>query len=184
MPLSRTSLIRGFSVLAVATLCAVIVYVEFTSLTGYYARKHADLAVLSEEGSDAYTSLDGAPVTLTGGGDAKFTIINVWATWSPLSPKDFGLLDAIKQKYGDQVSVKAVNRKETKETARAYLSSIGAPDSIEYIIDSNDSFFVYFDGYAMPETIVFDSIGNPIFHKRGSLIGDELERVIDEYVQK
>lgn len=180
MSLSRSTVLQGIAVVLSVCVSALVVYIVFQSPTGYYAKKHAELAVVAEKTKDGYTTLDGA-VAVLNDTDAPVTIINIWATWSPLSPHDFEVLAQVQERYGDTVAIKAINRKETKETARVYLDSIGAPESIEYIIDSSDQFFSHFDGFAMPETVVFDEIGNVIFHKRGTLDLRELEELLASY---
>jgi hypothetical protein len=77
-----------------------------------------------------------------------------------------------------------VNRKESNETARAYLDAIGRQDGIEYIIDTTDFLFSTLDGYAMPETLLFDSVGNVYFHKRGTLTYDETAVQVEELLNK
>ena len=56
--------------------------------------------------------------------------------------------------------------------------------NVEIILDGNDHFFKTIGGYAMPETILFDRIGNIVFHKRGSLLVSEFEPEIRKLLEQ
>jgi thiol-disulfide isomerase/thioredoxin len=116
--------------------------------------------------------------------EGNLLIVNVWASWSPYTKADHEILGALKKHYGDTITIRAVNRKESNETARAYLDAIGRQDGIEYIIDTTDFLFSTLDGYAMPETLLFDSVGNVYFHKRGTLTYDETAVQVEELLNK
>ncbi len=61
---------------------------------------------------------------------------------------------------------------------------IGKKDGIEYIIDTTDHFFTSFDGYAMPETLIFDEVGNIEYRKRGTLNYEESEQILRNLVDE
>jgi thiol-disulfide isomerase/thioredoxin len=164
--------------LTILVVGALVTYFVFLSPTGFKARERADFGRVQTDTADTYTSLSGEAVDLdTYRGD--LLIVNVWASWSPFTPQDHEILGKMKSKYGDNVSILAMNRMESKETAEAYLSTIGKKEGIDYIIDGTDTFFNSLGGYAMPETIVFDPVGNIFFHKRGMVTEAELTTAID-----
>ena len=166
------------SVLVILLCVAAFVTYELTSPSGYYARQHADIKKIEPKGVKPYTDLSGKVVSLKEF-EGKPLIINAWASWSPYSKNDFELLGVLKKEFGDKVNIVAVDRMETKETAEAYLSTIGRVDGITYIVDQDDHFFQIVEGYAMPETLFYDAVGNIVFHKRGSLEEGELKTYTD-----
>lgn len=156
-------------------MCAliVLVYYAYISPTGLRAQRESDIQQVKSEEKAHYTTLEGEDMELTHY-DGKLLIVNVWASWSPYTKADHIVLGELKKQFGDRVTIRAVNRKEDKETASAYLDTIGRQDGIEYVIDTTDFLFSTLDGYAMPETLVFDSVGNVSLRKRGTLTYDEI----------
>lgn len=180
--LSKRSLVALFVVGAFLIAALVLVYFVYLSPTGLKARENADLRALENANKvPAYTNLDGTPTDLTEF-DGEILIVNLWASWSPFTPQDLDLLSAAKKTYGDRITIRAVDRMEEKGTAEAYLSTIGKRDGIEYVIDTTDHLYKSLDGYAMPETIFFDAIGNVKVRIRGTLNEDELRQTIDSLV--
>ncbi len=174
----RTYIVIGISIFL---FCLIVfgVYYAYTSPVGLKARLNSDIRALNEPEKAVYTTLQGEPTTIEARGD-EVLVVNMWASWSPYSNGDFTVLSFIKAKYGDRVRIIALNRMETTATAQAYLASIPAHEGIEYILDSTDYFFKTTGGYAMPETFVFDAIGNVILHERGIATESELSSAIDE----
>ncbi len=133
-----------------------------------------------------------ASVSLTGGVETPFTdingnvvdlteyanqirVVNSWATWSPLSKDELPTLNDIASTYIDKgVVFLAINRKETKEYAGGYLNTLPALSNLKVVFDPGDNYFKNVEGYAMPETIVFDKEGNISAHFRGLVKKEEL----------
>ena len=178
----RTYVVVGVSFVL---FCFVVygVYYAYTSPVGLKARLNSDIRTLNEPEKAMYTTLSGEPVTIEAQGDAVL-VVNIWASWSPYSSADFTVLRALKEKFGDQVRIIALNRMESGAIVEAYLASIAAHEGIEYLLDSTDYFFKTTDGYAMPETVIFDDIGNVVFHLRGAANENELSTVIGELLYK
>lgn len=177
----RTYTVIGISIFL---FCLIVfgVYYAYTSPVGLKARLSSDIRALNEPEKAVYTTLQGEPTTIEARGD-EVLVVNMWASWSPYSNGDFTVLSSIEAKYGDRVRIIALNRMETAATAQAYLASIQTiqtHEGIEYILDSTDYFFKTTGGYAMPETVVFDAIGNVILHERGIATESELSSAIDE----
>lgn len=179
MQSTRRSYIAVTIVLVCFFVVIFFVYNAYTSPTGIKARLTSDIHTLNTEEQTPYTNLDGTVTELAVSGE-EILIVNVWATWSPYTGADFTILKQFKETFGDTVRIIALNRMEPKETVQAYLETIEQPTGIEFLLDQDDYFFKTVGGYAMPETIVFDSIGNIIFHKRGTLQKDELETTVRE----
>lgn len=169
------------AVIALIGFVAIIVavYVAYTSPTGIKARLTSDIHTLDTDTEAAYTDIHGEKIELGEDTDAPL-VINVWATWSPYTPTEFEVLEKLKKKYGDTIHIIALNRMEPKETAQAYLGTLRSYEGIEFILDTNDHFFKTVGGYAMPETIVYNKVGNATFHKRGTLNESEVTIAIEE----
>lgn len=179
MELNRRSVLVILGLVAILLIGAFLTYVIYLSPTGFKARQHADLSRTQTEELGTYTSLSGESFDFTDYRDG-ILVVNIWASWSPYSKTDHEILERIQNEYGEGIKVVALNRMEAKETAEAYLATIGKKEGIEYIIDTTDHFFTTLEGYAMPETIIFDEVGNEYFRKRGVLNEAELRDVLNQ----
>ncbi len=168
LSLSRKSTVFLIVVAVVLCVFITVVYYVYLSPSGPRAKSNSDLARVDEGEVVRYTDLDGNDVDLARFDEAVL-IVNAWASWSPFTSADHDVLARIKSEFGDRIAVRAVNRMESKETALAYLATIGRRDGIEYVIDTTDHFYGSQGGYAMPETLVFDAVGNLLLHTRGTL---------------
>jgi thiol-disulfide isomerase/thioredoxin len=175
--------IVGIIVICATLILSVVVAYEYLSPKGYFGMQRNDLRKTEQGENVHYTTLQGEPISLHSF-EGAVLVINIWASWSPFSKDDFAILSTVQKKYGDNIHVLAINRMEPKETAQAYISAIQAPQNLDFILDNTDHFFKTIDGFAMPETIVYDALGNELFHKRGVLDLAELEAVLDAEVQK
>lgn len=173
----RTSLFSIFAFVAGALICGGI-YSIYLSPSGWKARQNAVLSQITSEDVISYTSLDGTEVDFSKF-DGDVLVVNVWASWSPYTKADHTVLRALKERFGERITIRALNRMEPQATAEAYLQSIGKEPGIEYGIDTTDHLYDSLGGFAMPETIVFDSIGNVVFHKRGVLQETEIVAEIE-----
>ena len=159
-----------------------VVFYAYTSPTGFFARQNTDFHTAIQETTATYTDLNGIPVNLEQF-EGTTLVVNMWASWSPFSQSDFQVLSKLKETYGDSIHIVGMNRMESKEIARAYLDYIGTPVGIQFVLDETDYFFKNFDGYAMPETVVFNTIGNSTYHMRGSLNYEEISAHIQSLTQ-
>jgi thiol-disulfide isomerase/thioredoxin len=157
--------------LIVLTL-AFLVY-QRLSPQGWFSDLSNDLKSIDPGESAQYTDLDGNPLDLKDF-KGKPLVINAWATWSPFSQNELALFGRLKEEYGDQINILAVNRMEQIPVIRAYIGEFGVSDGIVLIADPSDNFFKAIGGYAMPETVFYDKDGTIVFHKRGSLSEDEI----------
>ncbi len=61
-----------------------------------------------------------------------------------------------------------------------FLKTIKNFEHIIFAIDKTDSFYTSIGGFAMPETVFYDSKGSIVFHKRGSMDLAEMKGHLDE----
>ena len=168
MSISRTQLI--------VLLCLFLFIVATFSLVFYIkdknARQEQDQAAQifsSNPDNPTYTDIYGNPVALENFlGSA--VVATTWASWSPFSASDLTKLSALAQEFsGQEVVFLGVNRKETKQRAQQYMATLEAFPDIKLVIDSEDKFYTMVGGYAMPETVVFNKVGEIVLHLRGEL---------------
>lgn len=161
-----------------------------SALTYWYVKipkdkLHSDASVALESGPAAvFTDLEGNVITFESY-EGKVRIVSSWASWNPFSVSDLQTLNTIAGDYKDkEVFVIAINRKESKEQAERFLSTLPNLEHLHYAIDVHDSFYASIGGYAMPETVVYDAKGNVAFHKRGISTEEELRSMLDEVLKQ
>ncbi len=181
--LSRTSMALIFVATLVLVSAIVLVYIIYLSPDGRKAREDSVLGRAESEKQVVYTALDDTPIDMHAY-SGEILIVTMWASWSPFTKADLVALHTLKNEFGDKITIRALNRKENKEMAIAYLNSIGKEEGIEYIIDPADHLYSFVGGYAMPETLVFDKVGNTITHIRGTLNVDELRNTLISSLEK
>lgn len=121
-----------------------------------------------------YTDLDGEPFTF----DAfkgQVRVVNVWASWCPFCVSELADFETLATEYQDKgVAVIAINRKEPKEKAQAFLDSVGTFTATHFAVDQTDAFYTSVGGFSMPETVFYDAAGNIVLHKRGVMTLEEM----------
>jgi len=136
--------------------------------------------IFSSESKDfTYTDINGNEVSLEQY-LGKILVVTSWASWSPFSKNDLVDLDDLASNYSQsEVVFIAINRKETKEMAERYMNTLPDLDNILIVLDPSDHFYTAVSGYAMPETVVFDTKGEVVLHVNGVVktkdIKDEIE---------
>lgn len=159
------ALIIGFALVA---LIAMGIYWWFFSLPEESAE------TFTGEYELVLTDYDGNPVELS---EYKrdLLVAHVWASWCPYCGEELQNLMRLKEEYGDDVRILAVNRAEPEADAKAFTQALGIdPAAVELLLDPDDAFFKSVGGYAMPETIFINSRGEIIFHQRGPMKVDEV----------
>ncbi len=166
------------AILFVAALL-VAFYVYLSSKEA--ADSTANLSLRATEGAP-FTDQTGTVVDLTQYAN-QIRVVNSWASWSPLSKDELPLLDGVAANYAPKgIVFLAINRKETREYASGYLTTLPALNNLKIVFDPADSYFQNVEGYAMPETIVFDKEGNVSAHYRGLITESELAKTLDELI--
>ncbi len=166
------------------TLLVVLAIVGFVTVSVIRDSKNAeefknDLERSAQSEGSEYVSIDGTSVNLSDYKN-KVLIINSWASWCPFCVNELPDLDKLAGEYKDKdVVVIAINRKEPKNTIKAFLDSIGNPENILFLLDEQDNFYSSIGGFSMPETVFYDKKGNISFHKRGFMKFEEMKLYID-----
>ena len=130
-----------------------------------------------------FTDLDGVSVSLDDY-SKKIRVVNAWATWSPFSKDELKLLNSIAEDYNDaDVVFLAINRMEPSGRVKSYLSQLEPLQNIKFIQDSQDEYFSAVEGFAMPETLVYDAEGTISLHVRGVLEEKKIRTHLDGLIQ-
>jgi thiol-disulfide isomerase/thioredoxin len=172
-----TLLIIGVIIL-MAVIATIMVVRDTRQITTPIAESLQD-----GDGVAAYTDLLGNPMTLTSY-VGKVIVVNSWASWSPESSRELPLLATIVKEYTDrEVVVLAINRAEPQSTAERYLRTVGAADGVQLILDPDDHYYKSIGGYAMPETIFYDTKGNIVQHHHGVLTEAKIRTFLEETLE-
>lgn len=113
----------------------------------------------------------------------KILLVNVWASWCPFCREEFRYFKKLKAQFGDGITIIAVNRAESLETAQQYSNSLEA-DGIIFLLDPADSFYQKIGGFSMPETMLVDPAGVILDHRRGPVNLAALQREVQEVLRQ
>lgn len=130
--------------------------------------------------TQVFTDLEGNEISFDQY-EGKIRVINVWASWSPLSRQELSDMQRFASDHaGDDIAFIAINRKESSALARQYLDTFDIGGELIFAIDTNDSFYSSVGGYAMPETVIYGKDGETIAHVRGTLTYDRLAELLQQ----
>lgn len=107
-------------------------------------------------------------------------VINSWAAWCPFCRKELADFAVAQKEFGDVVIIIAIDRAESRETAKKYTDELGVTNSMIFLLDPSDSFYQSIGGFSMPETIFIDKNGNIAEHKRGPMEINEIRQKIQK----
>lgn len=165
-------------------LFAVIIVAIFVT-THFVNKKEAQIDTNTQkifagtENALTYTDINGNPVSLENY-LGKILVVTTWASWSPFSEADMQNMDSLANEFSsDQVVFLAINRKETRDQAQRFVSSMPNFNNLVFIIDQEDFFYKSVDGYAMPESVIFDARGIIIDHTRGVFNKEKAKSIIE-----
>ena len=113
----------------------------------------------------------------------KVLVAYTWASWCTYCGKELENLGTLKQKYGENIQIIAVNRAEPRVTAKSFTDGLQNVANIVFLLDPSDRFFKSIDGYAMPETVFINGKGEIIFHQRGPLQLEEVSKKMEELLK-
>jgi thiol-disulfide isomerase/thioredoxin len=180
--MNRTHILGGL-LLAVIILCAAALTYWYLSIPSDSKGSDAG-AGLNSETPGVFLNLAGEEVSFEAH-VGKVRVVTSWASWNPFSVTDLQTFDTVASEYKDSgVVFLAINRKETKEQAERFLSTLPQLSHIEFAIDTQDTFYIAIDGYAMPETVIYDDRGTIVFHTHGITTETELKNAIDALLQQ
>ena len=134
---------------------------------------------LSTVGNEAqYTDISGNPVSLE-----KYLgqtlVIHSWASWCPQCVDQLKLFSSIVSSL-PETKLLAINRGEDGVTAERFLNYYELWSDVELLLDPTDYFYKSIEGYAMPETVIFDKNGSIIAHFRGVVSEDDIRKTLSE----
>ncbi len=167
-----------------AVIIVVLLYILFRdqSLVQKNNETPAATALLPED-AESFTTLSGEPTSVADS-FGEVIVASSWASWCPQCTGDFPKLGEIAAEFKDKdVVVYAVNRGEDAYSAERYLNTIQKPEHVEFLLDQSDYFFKNSEGYAMPETIVYNKKGEVVLHQRGELRADELKDTLKKLTE-
>ncbi len=98
----------------------------------------------------------------------KLLVIHSFASWCTYCAEELKNLARLKEIYGDDIQIVAVNRAEPESDARTFTDNLSLT-GIEILLDPEDAFYKEIEGYAMPETVFISNSGEVLFHERGPL---------------
>mgnify|MGYP001604825884 FL=1 len=110
----------------------------------------------------------------------KPAVINSWAAWCPFCRKELVDFAAVQKEFGNNVAIIAIDRAESRETAKKYTDELGVTNDLIFLLDPSDSFYQSIGGFSMPETIFIDKSGNIIERKRGPMDINEMRQKIQK----
>jgi thiol-disulfide isomerase/thioredoxin len=173
-------------------LVGIVIVVILVAALTYYIRttardreqNEANKTLFSNDAQAEFLDAQSNPIELDAFEDTVL-VVNVWASWSPYTEVEFPILNEVANNFKDRgVKVLGMNRKESQAQIERYLATIPNYEHIEQIIDVNDFFYAGIDGYAMPETIIYDRDGKIIQHIRGVVVKEELERILNSILEQ
>lgn len=181
--IDKTALSYLIGITGVILILAGVTYGVVVKQEKESARTSADVTKLAlPDGSAPFTTLEGDPVAVSYD-EESVRVVSAWASWCPSCKEGLLLLDGLASRY-DDVTFIAVNRNENPTTARAYLETLPELTHLTVALDANDHFFKTVEGYAMPETVVYDKEGVIVSHLRGAYRGAALEAAIIEALER
>ena len=140
-------------------------------------------ALLIEEKDKSFTDLEGNPIP-TNSDFGNIIVVMSWASWCPQCGNDLNELGKLSQEYKDKkISIMAVNRGEDTYSAQRFLDTVHPPSELRIVLDRSDYYFSHSDGYAMPETIIFNKDGSIALHQRGDINVAEVKQVLDDLLK-
>lgn len=178
MTLSRSNILFLLFLLAIIGIVAFVVFggAIFNGNQG----ANSDLGTIQSGESLPYTDLDGNPVDIAGTYGENVLVINSWASWCPFCVNELPDFNELGSEFKDRgVTVIAINRAESQNTANAFVDHVGNPENMVFLLDEGDVFYDLVGGFSMPETIFYDREGNVSFHKRGFMPLEEMRMHVE-----
>lgn len=139
-------------------------------------------ATFEDEFALTLTDYDGKDVALSEF-EGSVLVVYLFASWCPYCGDEMRALSELKSRYGDEVTILAVNRAEPLVDAKTFTDALGI-SGIVFLMDKEDALYKDIDGYAMPETVFITDDGEVLFHQRGPIKIPELEAKIAELLAR
>ena len=170
---------RILRLIAIVFAVALVAYIAYGYLT---AAPPPDESTFQEEYAVILNDYDGEEARLEQY-RGRVLLVYAWATWCPYCADELRNLAALKETYGDSISIVAVNRAEPLPDVRPYTENLALNQSIEFLLDPRDALYKEIGGYAMPETLFINARGDIVFHQRGPIEISAVRERIEEMLE-
>jgi hypothetical protein len=170
--------------LVILILSSILISVSFYAIFLIEdADNPAKTSLTTDETVASYTDLDGNQIVLSEN-VGQILFVNTWASWSPASTQNLESLVSVANMFEENdIKIIAINRAESKSVAKSFLQTINIADSVELVLDPDDNYYNSIDGYAMPETMIYDTDGEVLKHIRGDVQEKELIELLERYIE-
>lgn len=179
MQLTRSHVVILALLFFILTIAAVFTWSVMTiSESELLEQSQANQALGSNHTPQQYTDLEGRQIELDSH-IGEVTVVFSWASWCPSCKKQLQVLSGISSDFATEpVSVLAINRAEQGTTVERYLKSVDGLANVTFVLDPDDHYYDATDGYAMPETVVYDKQGEISYHGYGNMKESEIRAAI------
>ncbi|MDA2936155.1 TlpA family protein disulfide reductase [Patescibacteria group bacterium AH-259-L05] len=103
-------------------------------------------------------------------------VINSWAAWCLFCLEELKDFAKLQKEFEDQIVIIAINRAESLSTNKKYTDDSGISNELIFLLDPKDLFYQSIGGFSMPETIFVNEDRTIIFHKRGPMKFNEMQK--------
>ncbi len=124
---------------------------------------------------EGIVSIDGEPVLgldLSGFGDGRPTLVNVFASWCAPCRREHPLL--MKLARDERLKLVAINYKDKPNNARTFLQTLGNPYAA-IGVDQDGATTIDWGVYGVPESFLVAANGEIIFKQTGPFTSDAIE---------
>ena len=190
---SKTVTSNGVNKSNLVTIVIIVLVLGISAFFAWKAQDPGENASNSEaarslnivEGAESYyTDLDGNPADLSMY-EGQVRVVNSWAGWCPFCIEELKDFESLAAEFKEEeVAVIAINRREPAKKAKAFLSQLGTFENIIFIQDEGDTFYRSIGGFAMPETIFYNTDGSVFLHKRGFMDLEEMRTHLENLLRQ
>lgn len=167
---------------SVITIGVILLILVGAAVATYVTQQNVRLSERDTEATRTLSAAEDTPYTDLTGNPFSFDayrgqvrVVNSWASWTPFSTQELADFEVLAKEYAEKnVAVIAINRKEPKERAQHFLSTIGEFTAVDFAVDLTDAYYQSIGGFSMPETVFYDAKGNIVMHKRGFMSLEEM----------
>lgn len=181
--MDRKKVLAIILLLLAILLVGVVIYIVKNHLNGIAKDEASRTLFTKNDEKNVYTDMEGKEAQIDEY-KGKIIVVNVWASWSPFAEIELPILDKLGGEFKDKnVQILAVNRKENPNQAQRFLNTQPSFNNVRNIIDTNDRFYNEVEGYAMPETIIYNAEGVVTSHIHGVINEDELRSILNDLIK-
>jgi len=181
--MSKSTVVTIFVLLGVFLLVGAYTYYTYSSARLNEVDSEAS-KTLDAGKSSPYTNMEGEPFSFDEY-RGSIRVVNSWASWCPFCTKELSEFEKLGEEFKDKnVSIIAINRKEPRERANAYIKSLGDFKYIDFAVDLTDTYYKSIGGFAMPETVFYNTEGTIVYHKKGVMNLEQMRAKLNELLKE